>query len=230
MLRVRFACVVVATAVATLGCATTSAPDPKVCAALGAIAGAGGGAAVGLSNDKGSDWDSATGTGAIGAIGVGAAGYILCTLLQPKEEIAMAPAPPPPAPPPPPRAAPPPPAPPPSEGVRERIVLRGVNFDFDKADIRADAAVILDEAASILNRSRRFQVRVEGHTDSTGPAEYNQGLSERRAAAVKRYLVEQGVSASRLQTAGFGEGNPIAGNDTRDGRALNRRVELQVLE
>lgn len=195
--------------------------------------GAGGGAAVGLSNDKNSDWDSAAASGAIGAVGVGFAGYALCKLLGPKDQMAMA-APPMPAPAPPPRRADPPPppraAPPPSEGIRERIVLRGVNFDFDKTEIRGDAAVILDEAASILGRSRGFAVQVEGHTDSTGPAEYNQNLSERRAAAVKRYLEENGVSGSRLQTVGLGESSPIAGNDTRDGRALNRRVELKVLE
>jgi OOP family OmpA-OmpF porin len=123
------------------------------------------------------------------------------------------------------------PAPPqrPAE-VGERIVLRGVNFDFDKADIRPDAAVILDEAASILNRNSRQRVRVAGYTDSTGPEAYNQVLSERRADSVKRYLVGQGVSGSRLETVGYGESNPIASNSTRDGRALNRRVELQVLE
>ena len=228
MLRNRLACVVVAAAVANLACATGGAPSPATCAAIGAMAGGGAGAGIGLATDDHSDWEHATTLGAAGAIGAGFAGWVLCSLMQPPEEPKMAAAPPAPAPPP--RAAPPRPAPPPSEGVRERIVLRGVNFDFDKADIRGDAAVILDEAASILNRSRRASVRVEGHTDSTGPAAYNQGLSERRAAAVKRYLVEHGVSASRLQTVGFGEGSPISGNDTRDGRALNRRVELQVLE
>jgi OOP family OmpA-OmpF porin len=123
------------------------------------------------------------------------------------------------------------PAPPPAPMERgERIVLRGVNFDFDKATIRPDAAVILDEAASILNRNPGPRIRVAGHTDSTGPEAYNQVLSERRADAVKQYLVGQGVSASRLETVGYGESNPIASNETRDGRALNRRVELQVLE
>jgi outer membrane protein OmpA-like peptidoglycan-associated protein len=114
--------------------------------------------------------------------------------------------------------------------VQEKIVLRGVNFDFDKAEIRPDAAVILDEAVSILSGAPDSQVRVEGHTCSMGPDTYNQGLSERRAASVLQYLVEHGIAASRLNSVGFGESRPIATNDTREGRALNRRVELQVLE
>ena len=112
----------------------------------------------------------------------------------------------------------------------ERIVLRGVNFDFDKAEIRPDAAIVLDEAVSILAKRSDVTVRVEGHTDATGPEVYNQGLSERRASSVLRYLAEQGLAASQLTSVGFGESQPIATNDTREGRALNRRVELQVLE
>ena len=69
---------------------------------------------------------------------------------------------------------------------------------------------------------------VGGHTDSVGTDAYNQTLSERRAASVKDYLVGQGVDGSRLSTAGYGESNPIASNDTADGRALNRRVELNL--
>jgi len=130
----------------------------------------------------------------------------------------------------PPPPPPPPPAPPEPEPVAERIVLRGVNFDFDQSEIRPDAAVILDEAASMLSGRPDVVVRVEGHTDATGPEAYNQGLSERRAASVRKYLVGNGIAASRLTSAGFGESQPMATNDTREGRALNRRVELQVLE
>ncbi len=108
--------------------------------------------------------------------------------------------------------------------------MRGVNFDFDKSEIRPDASVILDEAASILSGKPDVQIRVEGHTDATGPEAYNQGLSERRADSVRKFLVEKGIGAARLTSVGFGESNPIATNDTREGRALNRRVELQVLE
>jgi OOP family OmpA-OmpF porin len=116
------------------------------------------------------------------------------------------------------------------EGVAEKIVLRGVNFDFDKAEIRPDAAIVLDEVVSILSGRPEVRVRVEGHTDATGPEAYNQGLSERRATSVLEYLVEHGIGAARLRAVGHGETKPIANNDTREGRALNRRVELQVLD
>jgi outer membrane protein OmpA-like peptidoglycan-associated protein len=112
--------------------------------------------------------------------------------------------------------------------VTEKIVLRGVNFDFDSARIRPDAQVVLDAAAEILNESPNSAVRVAGHTDSTGPEVYNQGLSERRAASVVDYLVGQGIARSRLSAVGLGESQPVATNDTRDGRAQNRRVALEV--
>jgi outer membrane protein OmpA-like peptidoglycan-associated protein len=131
--------------------------------------------------------------------------------------------PPPPAPPP-----PPPPvavAPPP---VKKKIVLRGVNFDFDKYDIRPDAVPILDEAAKTLKEYGDVTVSVDGYTDSIGTEEYNQALSLRRANAVKSYLERQGVPAGRMTVRGFGESNPVASNATPEGRAQNRRVELIV--
>jgi outer membrane protein OmpA-like peptidoglycan-associated protein len=131
--------------------------------------------------------------------------------------------PPPPAPPPPVVAAAPPPAP-----VKKKIVLRGVNFDFDKYNIRPDAAPILDEAAKTLKEYGDVTVSVDGYTDWIGSEEYNQRLSERRAAAVKDYLVGQGVSATRMTARGFGKTNPVASNETAEGRAQNRRVELIV--
>jgi outer membrane protein OmpA-like peptidoglycan-associated protein len=132
-----------------------------------------------------------------------------------------------PAPPPPPAPvaqAPPPPPPP----AKKKIVLRGVNFDFDKATIRKDAAQILDEAASTLKEEGSVAVVVVGHTDSRGTDAYNQRLSERRADAVASYLIKKGVAASRLSTKGMGESQPVASNDTDEGRAQNRRVELLV--
>jgi OOP family OmpA-OmpF porin len=131
----------------------------------------------------------------------------------------------PPPPPPPPRAAPAP-APAPVDDCG-RIVLRGVNFAFDRAEIDSSSAVVLDVAAEALNGCPNIAVRVEGHTDWIGTDAYNQGLSERRANAVRDYLISRGVSASRLSAAGFGESQPIASNETDEGRALNRRVELK---
>jgi len=215
----RFACLIMVVAVAALGCAN-GRPKPLTCAVIGGLAGGVGGGYAGAGLDSGSDWDAAAGGAAVGGVVLGAAGYYLCKLVQVEEP-------------------PPPPPPPPvveeevvvvGEVVAERIVLRGVNFDFDKSEIRPDAAVILDEAASMLSGRPDVAVRVEGYTDATGPEAYNQGLSERRAASVRKYLVGNGIAASRLTSAGFGESQPIGTNDTREGRALNRRVELQVLE
>jgi OOP family OmpA-OmpF porin len=219
----RIACLILALTVVGLGCAN-GRPKPMTCAVIGGLAGAGAGIAGGHEYLEHSydEWKTASyATG--GAVVLGAAGYYLCKLAQVEE----APPPPPPPPAPEPAVAPPPP---PAEVVAEKIVLRGVNFDFDKSDIRPDAAIILDEAVSILSGKPGVGVRVEGHTDSTGPDAYNQGLSERRAASVRKYLVDHGIGAARLTSVGFGESRPIATNDTREGRALNRRVELHVLE
>ncbi|HIF92475.1 MAG: OmpA family protein [Myxococcales bacterium] len=121
------------------------------------------------------------------------------------------------------KAAPPPP-------TSRKIVLRGVNFDFDKADIRPDAQVILDAAVEVLNENSGVRVQVVGYTDATGPDAYSQSLSERRARAVRDYLVRGGVSGGRLTTQGLGKSQPVADNSTRDGRAQNRRVELNARE
>jgi len=123
-------------------------------------------------------------------------------------------------------APPPPPPPAPAPVAKKKIVLRGVNFDFDKATLQPQGKPILDEAARILKENPSIDVQVQGHTDSIGSVEYNLRLSDRRAATVKNYLVSQGVPASRLTTKGFGKANPVATNDTAEGRAQNRRVEL----
>jgi OOP family OmpA-OmpF porin len=109
------------------------------------------------------------------------------------------------------------------------LSLTGVNFDLDKAVLKPQAKVILDEAvASLKAMSGVDKIRVEGHTDSTGSASYNMALSQRRAKAVVAYLVANGIEASRLQPVGMGEGFPVATNDTKAGRALNRRVDFVV--
>lgn len=118
------------------------------------------------------------------------------------------------------------PVPPPP--AKKKIVLRNVNFDFDKDNIRADAKPILDEAVRILKNETTAAVICEGHTDSKGTDGYNMSLSRRRAGSVKQYLVRGGVAASRIRTEGFGESKPVASNDTEDGRAQNRRVELHL--
>ena len=106
------------------------------------------------------------------------------------------------------------------------IRLRGIQFEFDRTDITPASQAVLGVAAERLRECRSLVVDVVGHTDSTGPAAYNQGLSERRARSAERFLNEEGIESRRLATQGRGEDDPIASNDTRDGRALNRRVEL----
>ena len=115
------------------------------------------------------------------------------------------------------------------------IDLKGVNFDFDKSTLRPDAVAILDEAIEILKRYPDLRVEVAGHTDSIGTDAYNQGLSERRARAVYDYLTGNGIDASRMVGPnGYGESRPIApntnpdGSDNPEGRAQNRRTELNV--
>ena len=105
-----------------------------------------------------------------------------------------------------------------------------MNFDFDKSNIRADAAPILKEAASILKENANLKVSVEGHTDAKGTDDYNLKLSLRRAAAVKAFLAKEGVVRRPPLTRGLGESQPVASNETDDGRAQNRRVELKVQE
>jgi outer membrane protein OmpA-like peptidoglycan-associated protein len=104
-----------------------------------------------------------------------------------------------------------------------------VLFDFDKAVIRPDAAHALGQLATVIRAYPKGHVVLDGYTDAVGKASYNQKLSERRAEAVKRWLVENGsVEATRLSTRGFGAGHPIASNATDAGRQKNRRVEAVI--
>lgn len=107
-----------------------------------------------------------------------------------------------------------------------RAIVYGIHFDTDSDVIRADSHPTLQKIVALLKAKNEWKLSIEGHTDSTASAEHNQKLSERRAAAVKQFLVEAGIDAGRLMTVGRGAGNPVARNDTPSGRAQNRRVEL----
>ena len=108
------------------------------------------------------------------------------------------------------------------------ITLNGVNFDFDKCTLRGDAIAILDEAVRVLN-GNDIQVEVAGHTDAVGSDAYNQTLSECRARVVSDYLSGNGVPNAKVTSVnGYGESRPIDSNDTAEGRARNRRTELNV--
>jgi flagellar motor protein MotB len=100
-------------------------------------------------------------------------------------------------------------------------------FDFDKFEVKPEFYPLLDKIAKVLADNPKMTLKVEGHTDSVGTAVYNMGLSERRAGAIKGALVQRNnVAADRVDAVGYGEEKPIATNETAEGRALNRRVEL----
>jgi len=104
----------------------------------------------------------------------------------------------------------------------------GILFDFDKASLRPASEVELQKLAVILNKYPDTNVLLEGHTDSKGTEEYNLRLSQERAQSVENYLAGQGVMATRFSIMGYGESQPVASNDTEEGRQLNRRVEVAI--
>jgi len=104
----------------------------------------------------------------------------------------------------------------------------GLLFDFDSDVVRAAAAQNLRNLAASLEKYPNTDLLIVGHTDAVGTSEYNQALSQRRAAAAANYLSGQGVALARLQAVGRGETEPIAANDTEAGRQLNRRVEIAI--
>jgi OOP family OmpA-OmpF porin len=108
------------------------------------------------------------------------------------------------------------------------LTLRDVLFRTGSAELRPGALADLEPLVTFLQAHPGYEVRVAGYTDNTGGARYNRQLSAARAAAVKRYLIERGVSPGRIVSYGYGERNPIASNATALGRQENRRVELVV--
>ncbi len=137
-----------------------------------------------------------------------------------------------------PRAAPAPAAaaakpaapPPPPKPVVEKVSLKADTlFDFDKSVVKPEGKVILDRLADQAKAINLEVIIAVGHADWIGTDAYNQKLSERRAAAVKAYLVSKGIAANRIYTEGKGEKQPVADNKTAEGRAKNRRVEIEVV-
>jgi outer membrane protein OmpA-like peptidoglycan-associated protein len=117
------------------------------------------------------------------------------------------------------------------ESARGMIVsLPDILFDTDQATLKNEARVVIAKLAGILLILPELNLRVEGHTDSTGSAEYNQGLSERRAMSVRDFLAQQGIDQHRMVAVGYGLTRPVADNSSREGRAKNRRVEIVIAE
>jgi OOP family OmpA-OmpF porin len=198
------------------GCAARDRKWGSCAVAGGIIGGAVGGITGGVVANNADDdpTDAKRGAAIGGGIGGGALigallGHAIC---DPMKE----------APPPPPVAAPPPPPPP----AKPMVTLKGPHFDFDKATLKPEGKRLVDQAVDTLKANPTMRVSVEGHTDAIGSEAYNLKLSERRADAVRDYMVSEGIDPSRISTEGFGKTRPVADNSTAEGRAENRRVEI----
>ncbi len=208
-------------AVAASGCATMR-DNPTACKIATTLAGAtlggvGGGVGVDqIERHRTTLTERAAGAAAGAAVGA-AVGYVAGEFLLCPE----------PEPPPPPPVAAPPPPPPPARGTKI-VEIDAAHFDFDRAVLKPEGERKADQAVSLMKQNPDMRVSAEGHTDSVGSDQYNLRLGERRANAVKAYLVRQGIASSRIRTESFGKAKPVAPNTTAEGRARNRRVEIIV--
>jgi OOP family OmpA-OmpF porin len=112
----------------------------------------------------------------------------------------------------------------------ELLIIYGITFEFNSSKLDEGSKIKLSRGVESLKKNQYIKVLIEGHTDSVGDADYNMGLSIRRAQAVRDHFVAEGVVANRMSIKGLGETDPITTNDTKEGRAQNRRVEFVVLE
>jgi OOP family OmpA-OmpF porin len=191
------------------GCAVTR-ENQGACKASAAfvgalVGGAGAGVGVGVGTENGG---AGAGAGVGGAVLGGLAGYYVGTHFCQIPE------------------APPPPPPPPPAPSRKIETLTGPSFDFNKATLTASGREHVDHAVQVMRTETALNVTVEGHTDSVGSDAYNMKLSQRRADTVRDYMISKGIASDRVTSEGFGETRPIASNDTAEGRAQNRRVEI----
>lgn len=116
------------------------------------------------------------------------------------------------------------------EQASPRVVdTRTLYFDFRRAELKPEAEAALTELVQVLQADSRATVRLEGHTDAVGGAEYNLKLAEARADTVGKYLMSRGIEAERILTVGLGRTEPVADNATEEGRAMNRRVDISIV-
>ena len=113
--------------------------------------------------------------------------------------------------------------------VGTKIVLNNIFFDFDKATLRTESTNELERLTKLLNDMPTLKIEISGHTDNKGSATYNQTLSESRSKSVVDYLIAHTISADRLTFKGYGLSQPIASNDTDEGRQMNRRTEFKII-
>jgi outer membrane protein OmpA-like peptidoglycan-associated protein len=110
-----------------------------------------------------------------------------------------------------------------------RIVTRGILFDVGKATIKPQSMGVINEIVKMLKQDAKVKLSIEGHTDSDGDDKLNMTLSQQRADAVKKAIVDQGIESARLTTKGLGETKPVDSNSTPEGKANNRRVEFVLV-
>jgi OOP family OmpA-OmpF porin len=110
------------------------------------------------------------------------------------------------------------------------VVLKNVQFESNSSELTAGSSEALDKAVAEMNKYDHLRIEIQAHTDDTGDANYNQSLSQKRAESVREYMVDKGIAADRMEVKGYGESKPIADNNTREGRAANRRVELKIID
>lgn len=196
------------------GCATPNSDpssdrdwyqQPVVCGIAGALAGGG----IGYATSGNSNEDEATAAGATAGAAIGA---LLCADRSPEPMAEPEPM--------------PEPAPAPEPQFEPVVLSSDVTFAFDSSELRPGAESVLNNVAATLRQNPNVRVNIEGHTDAVGSNEYNLGLSQRRADSVRSYLMSRGISGDRMRTAGYGEERPVATNETDQGRAMNRRVEI----
>ena len=108
------------------------------------------------------------------------------------------------------------------------MAAQGINFETGSANIKKASLANLDKIVDILKSEPTYLVDIEGHTDNVGNSEKNLELSQKRADACKKYLIEKGIQESRINSTGFGDMKPIGDNKTSQGRALNRRTEFNI--
>lgn len=113
---------------------------------------------------------------------------------------------------------------------KRTYTLRDVYFNTDKATLRERSYDALDDLLAAMRTNPDMKVEIAGHTDDRGSASYNKDLSQRRAETVKNYLLEKGIREKRVRAKGYGESDPVASNDTEQGRQKNRRVEVRILQ
>lgn len=179
--------------------------QPVTCGIAGSLIGGG----IGYATSGSSDEDEGT---VIGATAGAAIGALLCADRTP-EPVAMP-------------EPMPEPEPEPVPEFEPVVLSSGVNFAFDSAELTPQAEVTLDEVARRLREHTDVNIRIDGHTDSVGSNQYNLRLSQERADSVRNYLMSQGIAGNRMIATGYGEERPVATNETDQGRAQNRRVEI----